>query len=316
MDTIYNTYQPIGFNEVVRQIWQKRGFVASFAFAGLIAAIIYLHMATPLYTATLRLVPNQMQAQNSMSRFGSSIAALTGIDPTQMGGVSPFALYPEIMKSRAVADDLAARAPVLMTRLYEGQWDKRMGVWREPRGLGPTLRKRLKGILGLPARRWSPPSGADLQELIVDRVEVTRDTKNPIIMLSFRDRDPIFARQFLMELNRSVDQRLRLMTVTRSSQYISYLEEKIKVVDVAELRAALVASLSEQMTMKMMANSKSSFAAQVMGGVESSKNPTDPKALIILVLSTLIGIIIAVSIVCLPIIYPNVSKGPSKAGNG
>ena len=314
MESFPRAYQPISFGDVLQRLWTGRWIMMAFATVGVILASLFLHVATYSYTATLTLLPSQSQTQtsNSLGGLGGSIAALTGLNLAQGGTVSPFLIYPDALKSRVVADDLVARSPDILQHLFEGQWDESTQQWRPPSGQMYEWLTFVRSTLGMYVAPWAPPDGANLQLLISTRVRVEPNLRNPILKVSFDDRDPVFAQRFLDALHASVDRSLRQMTLDRSSEYIRYIQERLRTVEVSDVRQALVSTLSEQMRLVMMASSNTPFAAQPIGGAERSLFPTSPRGFLVLFLSLLVGSILGGLFVCRKLVYPGLATSPPR----
>lgn len=283
----------IDLGAIAGRIWRGRLLVGLCSALFLVLAVFYLHFATYKYTATLLLVPTQGQNQTgSGSGQLSGLASLAGIDLGGSQNVSPFTLYPEIMKARIVADNFAARYPGLMHRLFPTQWNPATRQWRDPGGSLHVFAGFVKSILGFPPRPWAAPSGADVQELIRTRVQATPDSKKPILTVTFEDKDADLARQFLTALHESTDRVLREETLDRSTKYAHYLGNQLLSVQQTDLRQVLTNSLSQQETLLMMSNSDTPFAAQPVGDSVSSQRPTSPNPAMVLLAAMIMGAIL------------------------
>ncbi|HWA70563.1 MAG TPA: Wzz/FepE/Etk N-terminal domain-containing protein [Rhizomicrobium sp.] len=275
---------------IARQVWSGRGTVVACMAIGLVLAIVHLHTTAFTYTATMTLAPAQSQdAQQTVASRVSGLASLAGLDLSRNQGVSPFLIYPDVMQTRDVADDMAAHAPDIMHRLFPDQWDAHSGQWVEPKTLTRAVITLVKPVLGVPIYPWRAPNGSNLQEYIAGAVKIMPDPKRPIVGLSFSNTDPVFAVRFLQQLSDSTDRVMRRMTQTRSSQYAEYLEHKLQTEQSADMRSALIASLSQQETQLMMSSSSVPFAAQPLSNPAVPNRPTQPQPPFVLVMGIVLG---------------------------
>lgn len=281
----------IDLGAIAGRIWRGRILVGMSCVGCLLLAITYLHFASYKYTATLLLVPTQGQSQSGAGGQLGGLASLAGLDLSGSQNVSPFALYPEVMKARIVADTFAARHPDVMRRLFASQWDDASKQWRDPGGSLHAAAGVVKSLLGFPPRPWAPPAGAEVQDLIKMRVQATPDSKKPILTVTFDDKDPALARQFLAALHDSTDLVLRQETLDRSTKYARYVENELRLVQQADLRQILTNSLSQQESLVMMSNSDTPFAAQPVGAAVSSSAPTSPTPSMVLLAAALVGVL-------------------------
>ncbi|MFA7439930.1 MAG: Wzz/FepE/Etk N-terminal domain-containing protein [Sphingomonadaceae bacterium] len=279
----------IDLRELFRTIWAGRWIimVVTAAFLGL--ASLYLHNATYRYTAELTLTPAQSGGGAKLAGLGG-LASLAGINIPQGQEELSFSLYAEGVHSRGLAEALAAH-PDLMRVIFSNEWNEETGQWQQPRGFVSSTIAVIKNLLGAPTFAWSPPDGARLQEFLQREVEVAQDPKNPFLTLRFNHKDPAFAVRFLNTLNNELDNILRRKALERSTGNIAYLSSQLERVTLAEHRAAIAESLSEQEKQRMAASSSAPYAADPFGSANASLRPTSPRPSLVLVASVLGGII-------------------------
>lgn len=257
-------------------LWRRRRVVYLCLGVGLILALIWLHIAPYTYTARMEVVPIQSSSSGGSKLGGlSSLASMAGVSLPQDQSGFQFTLYIEGLHSRAAADALSKNQD-LMKVLYPAEWDPATKTWRQPRGAMVTVVKTVKAFIGLPSAPWQPPNGARLQQYLEHAVDVSQDTKKPVVTVTFDHRDPAFAVAFLNALNKAVDGELRKKALFRSSQNIAYLSDQLKTVTLSEQREAIMHALSDQERSAMMANSTAAFAAETFGQPYQSYRPTSP----------------------------------------
>lgn len=272
----------------IRRGWLAIMLACAVAF---LLGVLYLHVARYTYTASLVLVPTQNQNQGGLGSQLGNLSSLVGLDLGSSQNVSPFILYPDVMKTRAVSDVFAARYPDLMHELFDDQWDSGNQSWKPPSGIVHEVAAVVKDMLGYPPQSWAPPSGADVEGVLSTQVQIDVDRKKPILTVIFNHRDPAFARRFLQALHESTDLVLRRQTLDRSRKYSRYLEQELKNEQQSELRQVLINSFNQQEMLVMMSSSDAPFAAQPVGGAVSSVRPTNPKPVIVLLAAIIIGLV-------------------------
>ncbi len=272
---------------ILGAVWDRKFTVALVTCLCLAASVAYLNVSEYTYTATLTLIPTQTQNQNISGRLGD-LASLAGVNLSKDQTISPYALFPDAIKSRVVADELSQSSDI-MQKLFWREWDAGTGKWQEPTSTLHTTANAIKAYLGVPIYPWHPPGAAELQTLIDDRVEVLADPKKSVLTVRFNDRDPAFAASFLQALREATDQVLRRVTLDQATKYSAYLENKLATVQSAELREVLTQTLGSQQTLVMMGSSDVPFAAQPLGPAESSSLPTRPKPSLVLIIGALSG---------------------------
>lgn len=279
------------FPALVRVLWGAFPSIGIFVAIGVALAILYLHVAKYYYSATLTVIATQQQNQTSGSQLGE-LASIAGINVPSTQNISPFTLYPDAIVSRVVADNIARSHPETLHHIFSSQWDKKTNTWRRPSGMMLWAKGVIKAVFGIPVVPWEPPGGAELREMIEKEISIGLDNKTPILTLTYRDVDPVFAKRFLDEVNEATDSVLRRMTLDRSSKYASYLENKLSTVQAADLRQALISSYSQQETLVMMSSSETPFAAQPLGVTVVSLRPVSPQPIFVIILGVIFGLVV------------------------
>lgn len=280
----------INLLELVSDIWKQKWLIAVFVGLALLYGIIQLNTATYNYTAELRVTPAQPSQVNRMKASGvSGLASIAGLSIPQSTGAASFELYAEGLHSRNVADRLVKNTDLMKT-IFSSEWNAKTNQFVEPPATVRTqIVRGLKSLLGLPVYSWEAPDAARLQDYIETQVRVSEDMESPVVTLTFEHPDPKFAVTFLTALHNELDDNLRQKALTRSNQYINYLTNQLQRVTIAEHRAAIADTLSEQEKTRMMASSSLAFAADPFGPVTTSLRPTSPNPTIVLALSIVIG---------------------------
>ena len=280
----------LDFVQLFLVLWEKRKIILWTTGATFLAAILYLHVATYKYTATLVVTPVDRGSSGISNKLGglAGLASVAGINLPQDQGVSYFQLYTEGYKTRHIAQALTAD-PLIMRQVFSAEWSPQAQKFVPPASAIKPLIVATKHFLGVPVYAWRKPDAARLQEYIGRNVKVAQDKKTSLVTISFNHPDPAFAAYFLKNLHGVVDNQLRLRAKKRAEESIAYLSQQLLTVTLAEHREAIAQSLSEQEKIRMMANSKMAFSADPLEDPVVSSRPTSPKALVVLGISLIIG---------------------------
>jgi hypothetical protein len=190
--------------------------------------------------------------------------------------------------ARALANDSR-----LMRVIFAGEWDSRRGAFVPPEpGLVTPLVKAGKSLLGISNVPWSAPGPERLREYLAGNVEINKDPKLPIAILTFEHKDRQFAKRLLSSVHGAIDRELRMRALARTQQSIAYLSDQLQRVTLADHRTALSQALSEQERIRMMANSNLPFAAEPFGPPTVSSAPSSPRPGIVLTVSLILGAMI------------------------
>ena len=286
---------------LLARLWSRRLVIAAAGFIGLLFAILYLHLATYIYTATLKVGPTpNLQAMNSPAPSGlSGLASLAGLgNGRSTQSLSPFDLYLETLTSRETGNALA-RQPDLMRSMFSAEWDSASGSWRAPPSFKRDVLNVIRGLLGTPLDIYRPPDGARMQAMIQQSLGIGQDPKKTLVALSFSSPDPKFAVFFLQLVNTATDSQIRSKAQQHADVYIDYLNKKLATVTNADHRVVLMQALGEQERFRMMASSNLPYAADVYDGPAASPYTTSPKPAMVLALGMLAGLAIGVGLALL-----------------
>ncbi len=259
----------------------------------LLVALLYLHVTTYKYTATLMVSPVQSSQGGGLSgKLGglSNLASIAGINIGSDAATQAFMLYQKGLYSRDVAD-LLARDPQILHAVFSKQWDADAKQWIPPNPTKRAIVVFVQDLIGIPHRDWQPPDGALLQDYITDNVNVDIEPDKPVVTITYNDEDPQFAVTFLHALDRAVDNKLRDLALVRSNQYIGYLSDQLTKVANADVRDALMATLTDQENTKMMASVTAPYSAQPFGPPSASRKPMIPKPFLVLAAALVIGMV-------------------------
>ena len=282
----------IDLDELFGTVKSRRRLVFAVAAGTVFAALLYLHIATYKYTATLMVSPviQSSQTGSLSGKLGglSNLASLAGVNIGGDTATQAFMLYQKGLYSRDVAD-LLAKDPQIMHAVFSKQWDAAGKQWIPPNPAVRTIAVFVQSLLGIPYHDWQPPDGALLQEYITNNVYIETEPDKPVVTITYGDQDPQFAVKFLHALDRAVDNKLRDLALVRANQYIGYLSDQLTKVANTDVREALMATLTDQENTKMMASVTAPYSAQPFGPPSASRRPTFPKPFLVLAAALLIG---------------------------
>lgn len=294
------TARDITFADIALRVWRRKYWVAICAVVGLLGGVAYLNVKTHLYTATMKVTaaPSSAAAGGSSRLSGlGGLASLAGLAAAGGGSASPFDLYLETLLSEEVAESVAQDQD-LMRSIFPAQWDTQSRRWREPPASAFSgLARLVKSLIGLPVKPWTPPGKRELMDHLGERMTVVRDIKSPVVVVSLDESSPSLAARLIDRVGDTTDRLVRRDALARARSYADYLQRKLPTVTVSEHRAALVDALSDQEKSLMMATSSLPYAAIIISGPSVSPLPTKPNGPMVLVSTTLAGLMLGLLLV-------------------
>ena len=275
---------------IVQKAWYHRRILFACQLGAVLLALVYLHVVSYKYDVELQVTSVTDQAKGRNGLLGN-LASVAGIDLPSGGSddANPFDLFLQNIYTRQTADILATDQG-LMHEVFSDQWDSDTGTWRKPSAVKTAVVNTVKTIVGMPIRSWTPPDGAQVQDFITRFVNVARNPRTPIVIISMRYGRPEAAKHFLARLHAVNDNWLRAQTLARTSKYIEYLNTELQKVTVEEYRRALGDILSEQEKRRMFASSPSvNYSAQIFEAPTAAVKPSSPNFVTVLLMGIILG---------------------------
>ncbi len=296
MTNIYNPSVPDivsleGLAKIISSGW--RIVLLSGAFS-LLFGILYLQLVEHTYTAEMGVspVPSEGSSARSVSSL-SGLASLAGVSLPQGSASSQLQLYVETLKSFPVAEVLSKKTE-LMQVIFKKDWNTEHREFSEPKSVLRSVVKAIKYTLGIPVTPWRAPNGSTVQEYLYDYIDIEQSPKKLIVAIKYKNYDPNFAIRFVRVLHETTDNIIRQESLRRANLYSIYLQDRLAHVTVSDYRATLTQTLLEQEKVKMAASANVAFAAQPFGAPGVPPEPDSPNALIVLVVSAVLGGLIGV----------------------
>ncbi len=272
---------------------QRLRWIIGAVLVGGVLAIVYLNIATPKYSAIMR-----VSAASSGGGLGGAlgqlggIAAMAGLDLGKgaSSAASPFDLYLDKLRSHANAVEVA-RDPILMRHIFYKEWDATAGRWHAPDTLSYKLEQFLNDIAGRPRIPYRPPGADELSEYLLEKVRITppKPKDPPLTSIYFEDRDPVIAAMLLNKVHGFADDSVRRLSLRRAIENSRFLTSRLQTTQNLDQKMRLSEILLEQERQIMMASSNVSYAATPSEPAVPSPEPVTPNVVATIVVGLLLG---------------------------
>lgn len=286
---------PITLGSIVYSLWRRR-FVFSGALVGsILIAFLALLLSAPRYGAVVKVAPAST-AETSKSNFsdllsGGGLSAF-GLDLGEEA-VSPFGLFQEAIFSHEIAVRLVADHD-LMLRMFPQEWDEQSKGWKANPGIGTLLKSPFYFAAGVDT--WTPPSAERVQEYITENIRFSEVEKSGVYKLSMLHKDAEFAKDLISEVQRVSDDIVRARDISMASRYVEYLNNQLNEVRLADQRDTLIALLSEQQKIMMLASVDYHYSAMVVDPVWVTKIPVEPNIKMVVIIFAGFGVLLGVGL--------------------
>jgi uncharacterized protein involved in exopolysaccharide biosynthesis len=229
--------------DLIRRLWRGRWKLLAFFVAGVGCGVVYALVSTPMYRASVQLLPSHARSgQGMMSQLGqfSALAGLVGVSLSGGDKAEPLA----ILRSRGFAADFiedSALIPVLT--------ESRLA--------------RVLARVGLGSDR--PPDIRDAVERFERSVRaVSEDRRSGLVSVSIEWTDPEIAANWANQIADRINAVTRARALTEANGNIDFLRKQIEISPAVGLQQAASRLLEAEMQRAMLAQGNPEYAFRVV----------------------------------------------------
>ena len=252
----------ISLSDVARQLWYGRLILVAALLLGLAYGLYQAHHTGPEFMATISVMPSQTDTDSGGSGAIGMLASLTGSDSA--GQVPKFTQFLSTIASVGVAEVLNRKYDMVCI-VYRGYCDPKTHRWRKRTGLYAAFNGLMARIAGLP-----DPNGAfttaELAQYNANAIGITKDKTSGLVILSYNNRDPKFAADYLSKVISTANGYIRDQDRTIQRTYVDYVTHRIATNTNVEQRLALDSLLLQQERKLMMTEVDVPYAATILDG--------------------------------------------------
>jgi hypothetical protein len=250
-------------------------------------ALLFLHIATPKYQATIVLAPKPSAAESVGSSILSSFSSV-GIN---LGSHSAdFDAFIYNLKSTALAGRLEKKFHVSHI-LFKKQFElEKTNNWSRPDNLIGTTRQRINSFFNRPA--WLPPSNpVNVAAALKDTMSVESAPQGTIFEVSVLATSPKDAAWLLQIITNEADAMLREQRLVTLKSTADQLSEQVNKTVTVDLHNALITSLVRTETELVAARVEPLYAAKIIAPIISQDVPARPSIPRVLVTFLALGLV-------------------------
>lgn len=265
----------LDFRKLVLRLWADKWRIIGLGFAGGVIALVIGFLMTPIFRATVVMVPANLDRNSLSSALGSamgslgSIASLAGVNVGGNDLVVEESLA--VMRSRQFTEAFL-RDLELLPVLYPKDWDATAKKWKVPTEKQPTLGKAFKYFEG-------------------GIRDISRDKKTGLVTLTIDWKDRQQATDWANLLVKRLNAEMRTRAMAQSDASLEYLNRELTATQVIDTREAINRLVESQIRQRMIASVTQEFAFRVVDSAMKPE-PTDkvrPKRAIMAIFGGLIG---------------------------
>lgn len=263
--------EEIYFRDVLHLLWRAKWWMAVVTVMSVAASASLYSTAVPRYEVTMTLVPvDATQNPWEQGQGASSIASqFLGI-PLGDRRIQKFQQFMTLFRSPTVLERVDEPLG-LLPHLFDSSWDPVRSQWVAPGGWQSQVRTMLRTDLP-----WVPPNLSDATKYLERTMIVTPVSGGNLVEVRFTDRDPKFGLALLDALYRQSDEALRNRARAQNDEHMAYIQKALSTVSYAETRQSLTSLLTAEVGQRIMINSNSPYAMEILKPPFANPRPVSP----------------------------------------
>jgi uncharacterized protein involved in exopolysaccharide biosynthesis len=248
-------------------LWRSRWLIVAAAAVFALGSAVYTRFITPMYTANVVLAPVKDEPLGGLAGQLGGLATLAGITGIGRDNTDAVAVLRSRDFARAFIEEHG-----LVPALFPDLWDATAG-------------------------RWTVETAPDLSQaagFFVSKVRtIEENAASGLVTLTIEWRDPeqtaAWANLFAAKLNDHMRQR----ALTEAEANVKYLRHEFENTSLVTLQQSISGLLESEMQKLMLARGNTEYAFRIIDRAEVPKVPSKPRVMLIVVLATFFGAMLA-----------------------
>ncbi|HUZ75368.1 MAG TPA: GNVR domain-containing protein [Stellaceae bacterium] len=236
-----------------------------------LAGALVVTLTTRKYEVAVIAYPVEGQS-GVQQTFASTISTLGFLDNGNINERKHVALA--TLQARSFLEGFI-RDNNLLPVLFADRWDANRGTWRA-------------GV--------KPPTLEDGYEALRKTMRIDDDTAHGVVWLYVKWTNAATAAEWANALVRKVNELLQAKAVARSDAMLKYLNDEYSRTTIQELRTNIANLIEQEIKERMMAKSRDDYALSVIDPAEPTSAPVEPRILLVMAASLLLGLFIGVPV--------------------
>ncbi len=285
----------IDLRELWQVVWQGKWIIIAITFLFALGAVILSLSLPNLYQSKTLLAPSEEAQGGGLSGMAGKLgglASLAGINLGNSGGQNKVDIAIEVLKSRQFVSDFINKYDLLPALMAVDGWDRSTGEVRYDPDIYDKDKKQWVREVKPPKK--AEPSSWEAYEEFKNVLAVSKDEKTGFVTIAVEHYSPVVAQRWTQLLVKEINEVVRKKDVDEAQRSISYLQEKMSQVPLAEMRNVFYQLIEEQTKTIMLAEVRDEYIFSTIDPPVVPEEKAKPKRALICILGTLIGGMLAI----------------------
>ncbi|NVJ60860.1 MAG: LPS O-antigen length regulator [Gammaproteobacteria bacterium] len=283
-------------------VWKGKWFVLGFTFLFSFISLIYALNLPNTYKSSAILAPASYSSGSQLSRLAGQfggLASIAGINLGSNGGENKAVIAIEVMNTWGFIEKFIEDNNIEPEVFAAKGWSKNHNkivydedIYDSENDVWVREHDKSKG-------ETAEPSSWELYEKFKSRFNISQNKETGLINISVEFYSPLVAKQWVDELIRAINEHTKNKDREEAARSISYLNEKIKEVNIADMQSVFYKLIEEQTKTLMLAEVSDEYVFKTLSQAKVPEEKSGPKRALICILGFLIGGLLSISVVIL-----------------
>tara|TARA_B100001057_G_C22748350_1_gene910700 strand:- start:96 stop:1022 length:927 start_codon:yes stop_codon:yes gene_type:complete len=285
----------IDLREFFSILWQSKKVIILIT---LLAAILSLGFALTqpnIYKATALLSPiddeDEGGLNNLLGQFGG-FANMAGISLPSSNNILNSELALEVIKSRAFIKEFIDKHEILPYLFAIDYWDiDSREIVLDKRVYNVNSKEWLRNVSPPKTKK---PNSEEAYEEFIDIFELEKNISNGLVTISLKHQSPDMAKQWIDWIIEDINEVMRQKTINESQESIEYLKQQVSETNLINLDQVFFSLMQSEIQKSMLAETRKEYVLNTIDPAFAPELKTDPFYILIFLIGTLLGALIAV----------------------
>tara|TARA_R110000823_G_scaffold282241_2_gene400466 strand:- start:11266 stop:12321 length:1056 start_codon:yes stop_codon:yes gene_type:complete len=285
----------IDLRELFATLWRGKWIIRATTVLFAAAGAFYALSKPNIYQASVLLAPTQ--DEGGVSGISGELGGLASLAGISLGGDAnnQTVMAKAVLQSHAFLRDFIDRHQLANPLMATKAWDMENKQWIINREVyNPETGEWLTDEEG---ESLKPTDWDMVKKFKESHLSLSSKEETGMVTLSVKSKSPPPAENWVEKLVNDINEHMRLQDVKEAEARIAYLEEKLSETNIAGMQQVFYQLIERETRTVMLANAQDEYVFETVDPAMVPQEKGDPKRLLIVLVSTLLGVILSIFIV-------------------
>lgn len=286
--------EKIEFRELLNIIIHRKWFITITTAIFAVGTLIYVTNLPNIYKSEVVLAPaNESSSLNIQGQLGG-LAALAGVNIGGKG-VGKTTLALEVLKSREFLGNFIEDNNLYIEIMAAKGWNRQTNSLVIDKDIyNEDLKKWVREV----QEPFTPkPSLLEAIDEFGKIINISENEKTGIVTISVSHYSPYIAKSIVEKIVKAINENIRHKDLDEAEKSIEYLNKRIGVTNISDMRELLYSLIEEQSKTVMLANIRNEYVFKTIDPPVVTEKKIRPQRALIVIMSIIFGLFLSIFIV-------------------